>query len=152
MPPNSKESTEKCTGLEGALASEGPGNMEDGSSKQTGVLFEADVETNDGALAASTVEFKRAEKRKLELVWRNIILFAYVHLAALYGAYLMFTQAKLATTIFGKDFNTIMLSFSLTVFAAAAASTYVECLELLAAPTASGHTDPIRPSGHCASS
>lgn len=121
MPPNSKESTEKCTGLEGALASEGPGNMEDGSSKQTGVLFEADVETNDGALAASTVEFKRAEKRKLELVWRNIILFAYVHLAALYGAYLMFTQAKLATTIFGKDFNTIMLSFSLTVFAAAAA-------------------------------
>lgn len=108
MPPNSKESTDKCTGL----ASEVPGTVDDGSSKQTGVLFEADVETNDGDLAVSTVEFKRAEKRKLELVWRNIILFAYVHLAALYGGYLMFTQAKLATTIFGKDFNTIFMSFS----------------------------------------
>ncbi|XP_017103195.2 acyl-CoA Delta-9 desaturase [Drosophila bipectinata] len=100
MPPNSKESSEKCTALEGALNSEIPGNSDDGSSKQTGVLFEADVETNDGALATCTVEFKRAEKRKLELVWRNIILFGYVHLAALYGVYLMFTQAKLATTVF----------------------------------------------------
>ncbi|XP_017026614.3 acyl-CoA Delta-9 desaturase [Drosophila kikkawai] len=75
-------------------------NMDDGSSKQTGVLFEADAETMDGDLAIDTAQFKRAEDRKLPWVWRNIILFAYVHLAALYGLYLIFTQAKFATTLF----------------------------------------------------
>lgn len=35
------------------------------------------------------------------IVWRNVILFAYLHLAALYGVLLMFTSAKIATTIFG---------------------------------------------------
>lgn len=35
------------------------------------------------------------------IVWRNVILFAYLHLAALYGILLMFTSAKIATTIFG---------------------------------------------------
>ncbi|XP_025404998.1 acyl-CoA Delta(11) desaturase-like [Sipha flava] len=34
------------------------------------------------------------------IVWRNVILFAYLHLAALYGALLIFTSAKIATTIF----------------------------------------------------
>uniref|UniRef100_A0A1B6ILB5 Fatty acid desaturase domain-containing protein n=1 Tax=Homalodisca liturata TaxID=320908 RepID=A0A1B6ILB5_9HEMI len=36
---------------------------------------------------------------KRELVWRNIILFAYLHLAALYGAYLMLTAASWPTVI-----------------------------------------------------
>lgn len=35
------------------------------------------------------------------IVWRNVLLFAYLHLAALYGVLLMFTSAKIATTIFG---------------------------------------------------
>lgn len=35
------------------------------------------------------------------IVWRNVILFAYLHLAALYGVLLIFTSAKIATTIFG---------------------------------------------------
>lgn len=36
------------------------------------------------------------------IVWRNVALFAYLHLAALYGVLLIFTSAKIATTIFGK--------------------------------------------------
>lgn len=39
------------------------------------------------------------------IVWRNVILFAYLHLAGLYGALLMFTSAKIATTIFGMFYN-----------------------------------------------
>lgn len=35
------------------------------------------------------------------IVWRNVMLFGYLHLAALYGVLLMFTSAKIATTIFG---------------------------------------------------
>jgi len=35
-----------------------------------------------------------------KIVWRNVILFAYLHLAALYGVLLIFTSAKIATTIF----------------------------------------------------
>lgn len=35
------------------------------------------------------------------IVWRNVILFTYLHLAALYGVLLVFTSAKIATTIFG---------------------------------------------------
>lgn len=66
----------------------------------TGVLNEADAETNDGGLDKNIVELKHAEKRDMVLVWRNIIAFAYVHLAAVYGAYLMLTSAKLATSIF----------------------------------------------------
>ncbi|KAK9504998.1 hypothetical protein O3M35_009155 [Rhynocoris fuscipes] len=31
---------------------------------------------------------------KLEIVWRNVLLFIYLHVAALYGAYLMIFQAK----------------------------------------------------------
>lgn len=37
-----------------------------------------------------------------DLVWRNIIAFIYLHIGALYGLYLLFTQAKLATALFGK--------------------------------------------------
>ncbi|XP_017000387.2 acyl-CoA Delta-9 desaturase [Drosophila takahashii] len=70
------------------------------SSEQTGVLFEEDVETVDGDLITDRFQHKRAEDRKLAWVWRNITLFAFVHLAALYGLYLIITKAKLATTLF----------------------------------------------------
>lgn len=35
------------------------------------------------------------------IVWRNVILFTYLHLAALYGVLLIFTSAKITTTLFG---------------------------------------------------
>ena len=39
--------------------------------------------------------------QKYHIVWRNVILFAYLHLAAFYGVYLMFTSAKILTSLFG---------------------------------------------------
>lgn len=71
-------------------------------SKQTGVLFECDAETTDGGLVQNIDLLKKAEKRKLKLVWRNIVLFTYVHIAALYGFWLMLTAAKWSTAAFGK--------------------------------------------------
>lgn len=41
---------------------------------------------------------------KADIVWKNVAYITYFHLAALYGVYLMFTSAKLATFIFGKRF------------------------------------------------
>jgi len=70
------------------------------TSKQTGVLFEGDAETNDFALTEDITQFKKADKRQLKWVWRNIILFVYVHLAAVYGGYLFLFQAKWATIAF----------------------------------------------------
>ncbi|RWS05522.1 stearoyl-CoA desaturase 5-like protein [Dinothrombium tinctorium] len=37
---------------------------------------------------------------QLKIVWRNVALFAYLHLAALYGLYLFFTSAKWKTDLF----------------------------------------------------
>lgn len=68
----------------------------------TGVLNECDAETIDGGLDKNIIELKHANNRKLHLVWRNIILFGYVHLAAVYGAYLILTSAKIYTSIFGE--------------------------------------------------
>jgi len=66
----------------------------------TGVLNENDAETIDGGLDKNIVELKHAEERELALVWRNIIAFAYVHTAALYGAWLCLTSARLYTVAF----------------------------------------------------
>lgn len=70
----------------------------------TGVLNEADAETIDGGLDKNVMELKHANDRKIKLVWKNILIFGYVHLAALYGAYLMVTSARLYTALFGKYF------------------------------------------------
>lgn len=67
----------------------------------TGVLNENDAETFDGGLVTDITQLKKANKRHIVLVWRNIILFALVHLMALYGAWLLLTSAKLYTTLFG---------------------------------------------------
>lgn len=66
----------------------------------TGVLNEDDAETYDGGLSKDITPLKKAEKRRLKLVWRNIILFGYLHLAALYGAWLCLSSAKLSTVFF----------------------------------------------------
>lgn len=67
----------------------------------TGVLNECDAETIDGGLDKNIVELKHANNRKLKLVWRNIILFGYVHLAAVYGVYLILVSARFYTSLFG---------------------------------------------------
>lgn len=73
----------------------------------TGVLNEADAETIDGGLDKNVMELKHANDRKIKLVWRNILIFGYVHLAAVYGAYLMITSARIYTGIFGKYYECI---------------------------------------------
>lgn len=67
----------------------------------TGVLNEDDAETYDGGLSKDITPLKKAEKRRLKLVWRNILLFGYLHLAALYGAWLCLSSAKWPTVFFG---------------------------------------------------
>lgn len=44
----------------------------------------------------------RPYRYKRQIVWRNVALFAYLHIAALYGAYLMLVSSKIATSIWGK--------------------------------------------------
>lgn len=70
-------------------------------SVTTGVLHEHDEEVNSSDVPV--LEIKKPGDFKLQLVWRNIILFAYLHLSAVYGLYLMFTSAKLSTTAWGKS-------------------------------------------------
>jgi stearoyl-CoA desaturase (delta-9 desaturase) len=41
-------------------------------------------------------------KYRREIVWPNVVLHAYLNLAALYGAYLMLTSAKVLTGIWGR--------------------------------------------------
>ncbi|TMW54346.1 hypothetical protein DOY81_000619 [Sarcophaga bullata] len=102
MPPNAAPATQSIT--ESLIAAAGDG-ISEGNPKvlteaTTGVLFEQDAETIDGGLVKDIEKLKKAEKRKLKLVWRNIIAFGYLHLAALYGAYLLFTSAKWQTIAF----------------------------------------------------
>lgn len=77
------------------------------TSEITGVLNENDAETVDGGLVKNIESLKKAEKRPLKWVWRNIIAFGYLHLAAVYGAWLFLTAAKWETAIFGKIFGFI---------------------------------------------
>lgn len=53
-----------------------------------------------------------------QIVWRNVALFAYLHVAALYGAFLMFASAKIATSIWGKFliFNVELFSSLLSFY------------------------------------
>ena len=39
---------------------------------------------------------------KMEIVWRNVILFALLHLGAFYGLYLLIFRAKWSTVVFSK--------------------------------------------------
>lgn len=64
----------------------------------SGVLNEIDAETIDGGLEKPQEGY--AGRRKIKLVWRNIILFAYLHVAAVYGLWLMLTSAQWVTGIF----------------------------------------------------
>lgn len=68
------------------------------TSTPTGVLFE------DETVAESQLmeEVKEKPKYIRRIVWRNVTIFMYLHLGALYGIYLSFTSAKLATIVFGK--------------------------------------------------
>lgn len=44
------------------------------------------------------------EQPPLEIVWRNVAIMIYLHMAAVYGCYLAFTVAKAATNFWGTSF------------------------------------------------
>lgn len=70
------------------------------TSTPTGVLFEGET------VAEPLIEeSKEKPKYVRRIVWRNVLIFAYLHLGALYGVYLAFTSAKLATVLFGEWFE-----------------------------------------------
>lgn len=72
------------------------------TSEVTGVLNEEDAETIDGGLQVEVEKLKRASQRRMSIVWRNVILFTYLHLAAVYGGWLAMTSAKWKTLAFGE--------------------------------------------------
>lgn len=72
------------------------------TSAPTGVLFEDDAAPSIDTLKQQTVPEKKPSKPYTrQIVWRNVLLFIYLHGAALYGAYLMVTSAKLLTVVWG---------------------------------------------------
>ncbi|XP_076174906.1 acyl-CoA Delta-9 desaturase isoform X2 [Ptiloglossa arizonensis] len=64
------------------------------TSTPTGVLYEGETLDEINTDETSKVNYVR------RIVWRNVLAFSYLHLGALYGVYLIFTSAKLATTVF----------------------------------------------------
>ncbi|XP_026501242.1 acyl-CoA Delta-9 desaturase-like [Vanessa tameamea] len=66
--------------------------------QQTGswVLFESDLNKD----ATTPIVPPSAEKRKWEIVWRNVILFVFLHIGGVYGAYLFLTKAMWTTRLF----------------------------------------------------
>ncbi|XP_050346627.1 acyl-CoA Delta-9 desaturase-like [Nymphalis io] len=66
--------------------------------QQTGswVLFESDLNKD----ATTPIVPPSAEKRKWEIVWRNVILFVFLHVGGVYGAYLFLTKAMWTTRLF----------------------------------------------------
>lgn len=73
------------------------------TSTPTGVLFEGET-----VAEPQLEEPKETPKYVRRIVWKNVAIFAFLHLGALYGVYLSFTSAKLATVIFGKEINFIL--------------------------------------------
>ncbi|XP_055937266.1 acyl-CoA Delta12-desaturase-like isoform X1 [Argiope bruennichi] len=53
------------------------------------------------------VQYNGSEKLeyKTKIVWRNVLLFVYLHLSMLYGLYLIFTSANVKTALFGYIFG-----------------------------------------------
>lgn len=72
------------------------------------------MEEFNGITPTGTTLPTKTDKKEVnqKIVWRNVILFAYLHLAALYGILLIFTSAKIATIIYGLFINLKYLLFN----------------------------------------
>jgi len=62
--------------------------------------------TSRNALHSKPQEESAAKEPPMQIVWRNVLIFIYLHAAALYGGYLCFTAAKPSTLAWCK-FNYI---------------------------------------------
>lgn len=76
------------------------------TSTPTGVLFEDDpVEELEVSLNNDHEQIeppKPVKEYRLEIVWRNVVLYTALVIASLYGGYLMITAAKWLTCIWGQ--------------------------------------------------
>lgn len=45
---------------------------------------------------------------KREVIWQNVLLYIYLHISAVYGIFLIFTQAQFATIVFSKFIHLIL--------------------------------------------
>lgn len=69
----------------------------------TGVLFEDDDKPIEGLkdrVVDTHVPQTCDPNHKIRIVWRNVAIFLYLHIAAIYGGYLLLTSAKLLTVAF----------------------------------------------------
>lgn len=64
------------------------------------VYTQADVRKQQTQIPPVTS--KEPQQYKREIVWRNVVFFVYLHCAALYGFYLIFTEIRFYTFLFGK--------------------------------------------------
>lgn len=80
-------------------------------------MFDAEVVRDDCDLVVETTSRttdssidEKEPAPPMKIVWRNVILFAYLHLASVYGAYLMCTASMWQTNCFG-EFGAIELGY-----------------------------------------
>lgn len=66
------------------------------TSTPTGILYEGETIDDSGVIETPKKKYER------RIVWRNVLIFAYLHLGAIFGLYLVFTSAKLLTSLFGE--------------------------------------------------
>ena len=51
-----------------------------------------------------------------QIVWKNVVIYIYFHIAALYGIYLCFASAKWATIAWGKLYNFNLFTIGISKF------------------------------------
>ncbi|CAH0407053.1 unnamed protein product [Chilo suppressalis] len=84
-----------CLHLILTLLSPGDKMPPQGQKKDSWVLYETDAKDEDVTHHVPP----SAEKRELKIVWRNVFIFLYLHIAALYGGYLFLTSVMWKTRI-----------------------------------------------------
>jgi stearoyl-CoA desaturase (delta-9 desaturase) len=70
------------------------------TSSRTEVLYTPETTLHSSSEIRDGVE-KPALKYRREIVWPNVVMHIYLNVAALYGAYLIFSSAKILTTLWG---------------------------------------------------
>lgn len=66
-----------------------------------------DKNENNDDLVTKKINIK--PKYKWHIVWRNVVAFVYLHAGALYGLYLMFSGAKIQSSIFREYFPYLII-------------------------------------------
>lgn len=73
--------------------------MPPNGNKTTGVLYPSETKVQEDTPPKDRGELTTSKDYKLQWVWRNIILFVIIHISALYGMWLFFTEAKWITIL-----------------------------------------------------